>query len=119
MHHIVNLRESSHEKELECLNGYRDTTAYQEGFPPWHLFKSDAYEQAYRDEYHRIHDILYQQLWSIVTPEGMEIVLSRLTCGSEDDCRAENKKNVFYQQKNWWPLEACSYSLECDKQDYS
>ena len=90
MHHIIHFRESSHEKELECLDGYRDTTAYQEDFPPCHLFKSDAYEQAYRDKHHYIHDILCQQVFStilycLIAPEGMEIVLTYCAYRSKDD----------------------------------
>ena len=42
MHHVIEFREASHEEELECFDGYRDTTSYQEDFPPGHLFEGDA-----------------------------------------------------------------------------
>lgn len=59
MHHVIEFREASHEEELKCFNGYRDTTAYQEGFPPCHLFENYAKEQTNGDKHHYIHDILY------------------------------------------------------------
>ena len=40
MYYVIYFRENSKKEELECLDSYRDTTAYQEGFPPCHLFES-------------------------------------------------------------------------------